>query len=73
MLPNGDSIGLLAPKASSSAAESAVLKLKGLPYITTEQQILEFFQGFNVSSVAFVYEPDGRPSGLVSGPSCLRG
>jgi len=46
--------------------ESSVLKLKGLPYTATEQQILSFFEGFNLVRVAFVYEPDGRPSGLVS-------
>lgn len=44
--------------------DSAVLKLKGLPYSTTEQQILDFFAGYEVQRVAFVYEPDGRPSGL---------
>lgn len=46
--------------------DSAVLKLKGLPYTTVEQQLLDFFKGFNVKKIAFVYEPDGRPSGLVS-------
>jgi hypothetical protein len=45
--------------------DSAVLKLKGLPYTTAEQQLLEFFKGYNVKNIAFVYEPDGRPSGLV--------
>jgi len=28
--------------------------------------VLEFFAGYNVNEIAFVYEPDGRPSGLVS-------
>lgn len=60
-----------AAAAASRKEESAILKLKGLPYTTTEQQILEFFNGFNVSSVAFVYEPDGRPSGLVGGVARL--
>lgn len=41
-----------------------VLKLKGLPYSTTEQQIVEFFTGYQIKKIAFVYEPDGRPSGL---------
>jgi hypothetical protein len=27
--------------------------------------VLDFFAGYNVNEVAFVYEPDGRPSGLV--------
>jgi hypothetical protein len=35
------------------------------PYTTSEQQVLDFFAGYNVNEVAFVYEPDGRPSGLV--------
>lgn len=47
-----------------SANDSRVLKLKGLPYTTSEQQVLDFFAGYNVNEVAFVYEPDGRPSGL---------
>jgi hypothetical protein len=28
--------------------------------------VIEFFSEFTVVEVAFVYEPDGRPSGLVS-------
>jgi hypothetical protein len=52
--------------------DSAVLKLKGLPYTTVEQQLLDFFKGFNVKKIAFVYEPDGRPSGLVSDISITR-
>lgn len=46
--------------------DSAVLKLKGLPYTTVEKQILDFFQGYSVKQISFVYDPDGRPSGLVS-------
>jgi len=53
--------GASVPKPSES---SAILKLKGLPYSTTEQQILQFFGDFKVQCVRFVYEPDGRPSGL---------
>jgi hypothetical protein len=56
--------------------DSAVLKLKGLPYTTVEQQLLDFFKGYSVKKIAFVYEPDGRPSGLVSArlrrPRCPR-
>jgi hypothetical protein len=49
----------------------------GLPYSTSEKDIIDFFgEGFSVTEVAFVYEPDGRPSGLVSlsrpGPGSLR-
>eukprot|EP00798_Chlamydomonas_sp_ICE-L_P012265 gene12265-15411_t len=41
--------------------DSSVLKLKGLPYSATEQQIRTFFEGFSIRTVAFVLEPDGRP------------
>jgi hypothetical protein len=37
-----------------------------LPYSTSEKDIIDFFEGYPVLEVAFVYEPDGRPSGLVS-------
>ncbi|KAF5831077.1 hypothetical protein DUNSADRAFT_13633 [Dunaliella salina] len=43
---------------------SAVLKMKGLPYNTSQEQILDFFSGFAVKNISFVGEPDGRPSGL---------
>ena len=49
----------------SERQESAVLKLKGLPFNTSQEQVHEFFSGFAVKSIAFVGEPDGRPSGLV--------
>lgn len=45
-------------------SDSCVLKLKGLPYSTTEQEIYDFFNGYEVRKVAFVLESDGRPSGL---------
>ena len=45
---------------------SNVLKLKGLPYSTTKEQIFEFFSEYALLGVGFVYEPDGRASGLVS-------
>jgi hypothetical protein len=56
---------LVSPKQRKQE-DSAVLKLKGLPYTASSHQIYDFFAGFNVNEVAFVYEPDGRPSGLVS-------
>jgi hypothetical protein len=58
--------------AAPPAETSACLKLKGLPYAVSEAQIVEFFAGFAVKSVAFVFEPDGRPSGLVRGWSGRR-
>ncbi len=42
----------------------------GLPYNVTEEQIREFFSGFEISSIKFVHEPDGRPSGLVRLRTC---
>lgn len=77
-------IGPLRPKsregdhqmASSPAARGPVERLRplshscaGLPYATTEQAIREFFSDLELASVRFVYEPDGRPSGLVSRPA----
>jgi hypothetical protein len=70
--PIGDAAARASPDTQkpqarmADAAQSSCLKLKGLPYNTSEQQIYEFFEGFKVGKVAFVYEPDGRPSGLVS-------
>lgn len=49
-------------------SDSCVLKLKGLPYSTTEQEIYDFFTGYEIRKVAFVLESDGRPSGLVCLP-----
>ena len=46
-------------------SDSCVLKLKGLPYSTTEQEIYDFFSEYEIRKVAFVLESDGRPSGLV--------
>ncbi|GAX83407.1 hypothetical protein CEUSTIGMA_g10832.t1 [Chlamydomonas eustigma] len=51
------------PKSVSSEP-SSILKLKGLPYAATERQIRDFFNGQIVKTVRFVFEPDGRPSGL---------
>ena len=45
---------------------SNVLKLKGLPYSTTKEQSFDFFKEYALLDVGFVYEPDGRASGLVS-------
>lgn len=63
-----DQAGALPPASAPSRPQedSAVLKLKGLPYSTTEDDIRTFFAAYNVKEVAFVKEPDGRPSGLVS-------
>lgn len=96
-VPEASSAAAIAVAAAASAVEyleeeeeeeesgeSAVLKLKGLPYDTTEEQIVNFFSNGAatggesdvkknaIKRIAFVGEPDGRPSGLVSfGHKCL--
>jgi len=47
-----------------NAFESNVLKLKGLPFSATEQDLFAFFQGFGTQAVHLHYQPDGRPSGM---------
>ena len=53
-------------RRTTPAAESRILKLKGLPYATKEGDLQAFFQNFKLLRVVLVSEPDGRPSGLVS-------
>jgi len=50
------------PRSPQPTAPAALLQL---PYSTSEAEILEFFSNYSVTEIAFVYEPDGRPSGLV--------
>lgn len=44
---------------------SRIVKLKGLPYRVLKSEIVQFFEGIPVVYVHFVYEADGRLSGLV--------
>ena len=49
------------------AGISAVsVKLRGLPFKALEQDISEFFEGFNVQRALLKRYPDGRPNGEVS-------
>ncbi|KXZ50577.1 hypothetical protein GPECTOR_16g752 [Gonium pectorale] len=52
------------PRTTAQDQSSAILKLKGLPYSATEDDIRQFFAPYELKGVSFVYEPDGRPSGL---------
>lgn len=48
------------------AGISAVsVKLRGLPFKALEQDISEFFDGFNVQRALLKRYPDGRPNGEV--------
>lgn len=50
---------------SNDAQNTSVLKLKGLPFSATEQDLRDFFTGFQVNKTAVHIGHDGRPSGLV--------
>ena len=51
------------------AGISAVsVKLRGLPFKALEQDISEFFEGFNVQRALLKRYPDGRPNGEVTLP-----
>ena len=48
------------------AGISAVsVKLRGLPFKALEQDISDFFEGFNVQRALLKRYPDGRPNGEV--------
>jgi len=40
-----------------------VLRMRGLPWRTTQKQIREFFEGIKLARVQILNTPDGRPSG----------
>ena len=44
---------------------TGILKLRGLPFSATKEDIIEFFNGFVVSedSINITFMPDGRPTG----------
>ena len=50
------------------AGEHAVLKLKGLPFAATAQDVSAFFDGFSPLSCTIHHGADGRPSGMVRQP-----
>lgn len=64
---SGGELGAAAGRRLADAARNrpAAAALLQLPYSTSEAEILEFFSNYSVTEIAFVYEPDGRPSGLV--------
>lgn len=63
-VPGPGSAGAASQIAQRPPETSAILKLKGLPYSATEDDIRGFFSPYELKTVSFVYEPDGRPSGL---------
>ena len=52
----------------SVAGENSVLKLKGLPFAATAQDVSAFFDGFALLSCTIHHGADGRPSGMVRQP-----
>mmetsp|Transcript_8716 Transcript_8716/g.28688 ORF Transcript_8716/g.28688 Transcript_8716/m.28688 type:complete len:294 (-) Transcript_8716:182-1063(-) len=44
--------------------ESPILKLKGLPFSATEQDIFAFFQGYQLQQASLHFGQDNRPSGM---------
>eukprot|EP00208_Stichococcus_sp_RCC1054_P000902 CAMPEP_0206140144 /NCGR_PEP_ID=MMETSP1473-20131121/8553_1 /ASSEMBLY_ACC=CAM_ASM_001109 /TAXON_ID=1461547 /ORGANISM="Stichococcus sp, Strain RCC1054" /LENGTH=567 /DNA_ID=CAMNT_0053534191 /DNA_START=347 /DNA_END=2050 /DNA_ORIENTATION=- len=49
---------------TSPAAESRVLKAKGLPWRLSEAELCQFFQDFALLRVVLLPTADGRPSGM---------
>ncbi|CAB3409550.1 unnamed protein product [Caenorhabditis bovis] len=51
------------PAAQIAESQPSYVRLRGLPFSATDQEIHEFFTGLNVRSVKFTTGYDGRPSG----------
>jgi len=55
-----------ASSAELNLREGAVsVKLRGLPFKALEQDISDFFEGYNVQRALLKRYPDGRPNGEV--------
>jgi len=50
--------------AANSAADQLFVKLRGLPYSATDQQIAQFFTPLQVIAVQVAYNQQGQPSGF---------
>ncbi len=48
---------------------SPILKLKGLPFSASENDVARFFEGFALLSASIHHGVDGRPSGMVRAPA----
>jgi len=63
-LQQGGKGGAGAFPAVGAHSTSNVLKLKGIPWSATEEQLYQFFQGYQISKAYVLYQGDGRPSGM---------
>ncbi|KAG5189765.1 hypothetical protein JKP88DRAFT_262098 [Tribonema minus] len=59
------SLNVEQPKSSENGAVEGVLRMRGLPWTATEEDILSFFSGFDVRAggVHIAKNREGRPSG----------
>ena len=46
-----------------AVAEHHIVRVRGLPFSCTENELLDFFEGVCIDSVHFTRNRDGRPSG----------
>ncbi len=64
------------PPSSPAALplDGSVVKMKGLPFKATAEDIAKFFSGFNLKTdnIYLKRHPDGRPNGEVSPPAAPR-
>ena len=75
-LPPPPGMPMDAGMGGGGGQDSAVLKLKGLPFAATEHDVALFFEGFALVSASIHHGADGRPSGMVrrgAARVCTRG
>lgn len=58
--------GSLELNVGEAGISAVSVKLRGLPFKALEQDISEFFDGYNVQRALLKRYPDGRPNGEVS-------
>lgn len=62
--PRGKGASVPPPRRDSRDASTSVLRVRGMPFSTKEQDVADFFAGYDVSGrVALKMGSDGRPSG----------
>ena len=59
-MENADSLNV-----GEGGISAVSVKLRGLPFKALEQDISEFFEGYNVQRALLKRYPDGRPNGEV--------